>query len=44
MQSVQTRFGKLVGKAPADDHNVTGLIKDYEAGDSAISKVSSPVS
>ncbi|KAL6410577.1 putative SH3 domain-containing protein [Ilyonectria robusta] len=39
MQSVQTRFGKLVGKAPADDHNVTGLIKDYEAGDIAISKI-----
>ncbi|KAF7551425.1 hypothetical protein G7Z17_g5005 [Cylindrodendrum hubeiense] len=39
MQSVQTRFGKLVKKAPADDHNVAGLIKDYEAGDIAISKI-----
>ncbi|KAH7158270.1 SH3 domain-containing protein [Dactylonectria estremocensis] len=39
MQSVQTRLGKLVKHTPTDDHNVTFLIKDYEAGDIAISKI-----
>ncbi|KPM46370.1 hypothetical protein AK830_g237 [Neonectria ditissima] len=39
VQSVQTRLGKIVKRAPADDHNVTAMIKDYEAGDIAITKI-----